>query len=72
MNHLRLQFSAEEGEKDNSGLTLYLEQQALARGDLSAGLSHTSECDGYFLFIAARDAVCEDVDVVSVCEEIER
>lgn len=54
------------------GLTLKLEGGALACGNVSADLANVVERDGDLFLVTTGHAVCEDVDVVSVLEEIER
>ena len=48
-----------------------LEGDALARGDVSAGLANAGERDGDLFPVAAGHAVREDMDVISGPDEVE-
>jgi hypothetical protein len=62
----------EQGGAALTRLTLELEGDALARGDVSAGLANVRECDGDLFPVGAGHAVREDMDVVSGLDEVER
>jgi hypothetical protein len=51
---------------------LKLESCAFARGDASASLANTSKRNWDFFSVAARHAIREDVDVISLLKQVKR
>lgn len=53
-------------------LTLKLEGDALARGDVSADLANVRERDGNLFLVTTGYTIREDMDIISAFDEIER
>jgi hypothetical protein len=52
------------------GITLQLEQHALAGRDLRTSLAHSLECPRHLLFVAARYPIGKYVHVIPVLEQV--
>jgi hypothetical protein len=56
---------------EKEGITLQLEQHALAGRDLRTSLAHSLERPGHLFFVAARYPIGENVHVIPALEQVQ-